>query len=741
MGTNVQDQQWLIHTLHYVSKWMMEHGFTADTLWQITTGKFKTEKAEEAAQKAKITALDGIYQGFKPLVLKPESFMRAPFDKRASGVIYRTLEAMHQWKPHCKDARLVGYSKEDTAMIAHKAIDQLSWITSKDFMGLGIEEKLAEKIFRNLVMLGYLNEQGVIQSNAFPKESQYFKLETNFRHIRSRLFGLFQALFNDANQEGDAPEDLSISIFPSDFEALGLDENERNELYDNLIFNNYINEEGNVQHPFFFANLENEVNFDTEADINDYAHKVYEQFAQKLKAFTEGQLMISPAIFSELPLKEMEIKELVDNLIFNKYIDKKHVVKDKQRLMTESVKEFELALNFYPHRHAILGALQEKVAGFQREHLTINSASLSPIADKIVAKWAYQDLQGDYLQGMQLLPNSRAFFLDEENKKEFVLSYYFDNLPGTILFDRMASIIKVSDAFHVTPQAFQDLKFSEAETKEALGILQRMGSITDEHKLPADLLEYYLDSNNALSFHVVGFEDYDKDIFFLLQAVAKRVTEAQEVIKSILKETAEKQDHFLYGQLQSVFGLDADIMQSISRAVFEGQHDLKSAWMLPIFSAVNVLDTVSQEPLDAAFNSAFSRIHQFAMLAGKLQLSKEEVEIAFRDQNLAAKYPEKLELDEVIEEDVPGTTAMEKIDAILEGDQFIYLFHNGKYWIYRKSDYELVDKTDLDSDEDLMDLQRDDDDLRDILEDDPIRLLFEKEGGSIDVTAAFKDKQ
>ena len=160
MGSDVKDQQWLIHTLHYISKWMMDHGFTADALWQIATGKFKTEAAEEASQKAKITALDGIYQGFKSIVLKPDSFVQEPFDKRASGVIYRTLETINESKPGGHEVRLVSYSMEETEMIAHKAVDQLGWVTSMDFTDLGIEGKLSEKIFRNLVIIGYIDEQG-----------------------------------------------------------------------------------------------------------------------------------------------------------------------------------------------------------------------------------------------------------------------------------------------------------------------------------------------------------------------------------------------------------------------------------------------------------------------------------------------------------------------------------------------------------------------------------------------------
>lgn len=169
--------------------------------------------------------------------------------------------------------------------------------------------------------------------------------------------------------------------------------------------------------------------------------------------------------------------------------------------------------------------------------------------------------------------------------------------------------------------------------------------------------------------------------------------------------------------------------------------------MLPILHAVNVLDTITEEPADPSFNTVYRRIQQFAMLSGKLQLTKEEVEIAFRDQNLVAKYPETLKLDDfeftraTREKGKVVIKPVKNIDAILEGDDFIYLFDSGKYWMYRRSDYELVDKSDLDYDQDLIDLQRDDDDLRDVLEDDPIRLLFEKEKGTIDVTAAFMDKE
>ncbi|MTI33032.1 hemopexin repeat-containing protein [Xanthovirga aplysinae] len=729
LGNDVNDLQWLIQSLQAITSWMMAYDFTADSLWRIATGKFKTEKAEKAAKDLKVNLLDTLYQSFKSLALRWDSFIEGPFDQRAAAVIYRTIRLINKLKPGKPDSRLVNFEEEEKVEIAKKAVNQLSWITKKDFKGLGIEEKLTDKIFNNLVLRGYVDEQGVILPEGLPEAKENFQIETDFIAYRDDVYDLIHDLHTEAEVLAEEEDEIAFSLYPSDFEKMGIKESEINEIYDNLIFNNYIDEEGNVLHVDFFADIDNYEEFDVNANINDYSEKIHQLFKKHLKKFEEGRLVISKSIFDELLLQDVERNDLIENLIFNGYINEEFEVLDKKRILKENAESLQLALQFYPNRHAILEALQGAVEEHRNAFMTIDKTVLTKIANHIVAQWAYEDLQGDYLNGAELVPESRDFFLNADNKKDFVLSYYFDGQPSTVIFDRVAAIIKSAEAYRLTSQPLQDLKFTEEEIEELMEVLIEMEAITENHKIPLDGLEYYLDSNNALTFSVEGFEDYNKEIFFLLQAVAKNVDEAQKTIQQVLNRMALEQDDFLFSQLQGIFGLDAAIMKSISKEVFKEEKDLKSAWLKPIFESANVLDALSEEPKDRAFNIAFNRIRQFALLSSKLQLTKEEVELAFQDQNLVAKFPEKLEIPEEID----------TIDALLEGEDFLYLFQGEKYWIYRNTDYELVDKIDVALDEDLLDLQRDDDELRDILEEDPIRLLFQKEQIS-SVDATFKDK-
>ncbi len=738
LGSDVKDMQWLLQTLHWVVKWMNAHEFSADILWSITTGKFKTEEAEETVKKQKIAVLNTLYQGFRPLMLDAELFYTDPFTERDSEVIYRSLRTMNKYSKNPKDIRLVNVTDQEAIdAFARKAVDQLSWITKHDFMGLGIEEKLSQKIFDNLVFRGYINEQGVILPDNLPTEKEEFRLETDFSDYRDKLFHLIHELYTNADEEaGEETEEIEFMLYPSDLKDLDLEENELNEIYDNLIFNNYIDDEGNVQHPYFFSEEKNSKDFDINTEINEEAEEVYEMFQKHLKMFNEGRLVLNKNIFGELPLDNIERGDLLENLKFNNYVDEDFVVQDKNRILGENPETFALALQFYPQRHSIFELVKGAVQAHQYEYMAFDIDDLAESADRIVANWAYQDLQGEFINGVKLLPTARAFFMDEENAKNFVLSYYFDNQPGNAVFNRVAEIIKSSESFRLIPQSFEPLKFSESETEEVFEVLEEMEALTKSHSIPTESLDYYLDSNNALSFSVENFEDFNKDIFFLLQAVAKNVKAAEDAIKLVFAETAKKQDHYLFSQLQTIFGLDADTMRSISKEMFLGVKDLKSAWLQPIMATADALDNISSEPKDQAFNTVFNRIRQFAQLATKLQLSKEEVELAFRDQNIVAKFPEKLELD-----------GIDSFDAILESNDFVYLFADGQYWTYRQSDYELIDKMDLyeksdwtDTEQDIVDLQRDDDDLREVLEEDSIRLLFEKEEG-IDVTAAFKDKE
>ena len=729
MGYSVGNMLWLIQSLIALKDWMQAYDFTADMLWYIATGDFKNEKAEQESTALTISQLNGLYQAFKGVHLSAETFLHAPFDKRSARLIQRKLLELRTGETEAA-MKLVQENEEQAAEVAHMAIEQLSKITEYDFMDLGIEEPLVEKIFRNLIYRNYIDPKGLIFSETFPEKTEDFQLETDFTPYLEQVFAIIHQQYRNAEVQTDPDEEVAFSIYPSDLMSLGLENNMLEELYDNLVFNHYINEEGVVQFTEFFSYPNNDIDFDVNTHIGEHSTEVYALLKKQQRSFEEGMLMLKSSAFDTLELEEVVLKDLMENLHFNGYIDEKGYLQNKSKILKEDAESFRLALQFYPDRHAILQAIKDKVAMFQQQYLAVDKALLAEEAEKIVSKWAYEDLQGDYLYGEYLLPESRDFFMEDANQSKLILGYYFENEVRATLFRRMQQIIKQYEKYQLTDQPLIEMKFYPTEINELINLLISQKMLTTARQIPVDKIDYYLESNNALNFNIEGFEDFRKEIFFLLQGIAKHTIAARQKIQKTLSSLASKQEKLLLSQLKGIFGMDAESMKSITKAIFTGAHNLRSAWLMPLFESADALDQISQKPISKAFNTAFSRIKQFSVLANKLRFDQNEVEIAFQEQNLVAKFPETLALPE----------GVQTIDALLEHGDFVYLFQGGKYWIYRQSDYEIVDKTDLATDADLQELQRKDDELREILEEDAIRLLFEKEGGSLTIDAAFKDK-
>ncbi|MCB0375665.1 MAG: hypothetical protein KDD04_07080, partial [Sinomicrobium sp.] len=368
----------------------------------------------------------------------------------------------------------------------------------------------------------------------------------------------------------------------------------------------------------------------------------------------------------------------------------------------------------------------------KQNYLVIEKTMLKDIAEAILADWVHEDLQGDTLEGEALLPEAKTFFADPKNKEEFILSYYFDGAPAGIIFDRLARIIEVSGRHKFTAGPLEALGFSPEEIEELTETLIETGSLDEARKIPEAEIGFFLNPDNAALFNIEAFEDYNKDVFFMLNEVAGQVTETREAIETALTGIAETQEALLLEQLQGIFGLEAAVIKSVSRAVFGEKDDIISAWLLPVFETVNALDILDTEPENFAFNTAFKRIMQFSALAKKLELTQEEVEIAFRDQSLAAKFPEKLALPE----------GLESFDALLEYGDFVYLFKDARYWIYRAKDYKMVDKSDLTGEDDeIIKIQDKDEALRKKLQEDPVRKLYKNYSGITVVDAAFEDRR
>ncbi|UII27014.1 hemopexin repeat-containing protein [Fulvivirga maritima] len=740
---SAEDRLWLVQSMHALAKWMITYDLHTDTLWHITTGMYTNAKAEMAAKDLTVAQLNAMLKAFEEVTLHPKAFEQGAIDERTAKIIYAHLN--HVSNNTCKHKiKLLDTKEEEAHSIANNIIPSLSKVSTLDFKGLGIEEALLEKISRNLIYKGYTSPSGIVISEKLPEDIEEFQLETDFDFCLKEVFDIIHSLYIDTESKTPENEEVIFNVYPSDFRTLPLAEEKIQEIYDNLIFNHYIDEEGMVIFSNFFSYPANWQHFDVNTHIQEHASEIYRLLNNQLDEFQTKKVKLTTSTFNELPLTEVEIQDLLKNLTFNEYIDESGIIKNKERLLAEDFESLRLAIQFYPYRHKILKLINGTIESVRKQYLMLNKAKLATITDSIIAQWAYEDLQGNYLNGDELMPEAKTFFNDDDNKDKLILGYYFEANTGVVIFNRMQQIIKNSEKYQLTDKPLLDLKFYQNEIDEIWSILMDLNLITWSGHIPFNKIDYFLNSDHAISFSVNGFEDFNKEIFFMLQNVAKATRALHQEIVKVIISLAEAQDNLLWENLKAIFGIDIGSLKVISDVIFEGQ-DKKKAWLLPAMESTNGLGEITGLPNNKAYNKAFQRVRQYALLAKKLQMGEKETAIAFHDQDLAAKFPEALELPEGIEE----------FNLLLEGEELLYLFaddnNDHKYWTYRRSDYELVDRYGLQIDDpksdnllgkeekEIIDRLRKDDDLRKTIKEDPIRHLFEKEG-MVQVDAAFYDK-
>ncbi|HWQ12191.1 MAG TPA: hemopexin repeat-containing protein [Roseiflexaceae bacterium] len=677
---------WLVELLLAIVQWMQASGFGSHELAQILSGRDKTP-AEQARRRAqKIAALDNLYQQCKPAMLDARLFVSDRFDERSARVIFETVTSPAAGLASRKDRRLVRFVPALATAAAHRALAGLAVIRAADFMHLGIEERLLDKLFRNLILRGYLAADGTIVEERLPAQAADFVLAGDFQEQREPLFMIVHDLFSDEDREEalNAAQDavLDIALYPSDLNALEeLTAAECNELYDNLIYNGYIDAEGMVLRADFFAQTEHVADFAVNADLRAVAGAVYNRLLSQIQRFAAAPLPLDLAIFAELPLAPAEVEALVRNLRFNQYLDAHNAIADKRALLKQDAADLNLAMEFAPLQAPIRAALRQFVGAFQASFYTLTRESFRDVADAVVAGQVLARLDQEYLHDGSPTQATSAFFLDPENRPLFQAGPDFSAADSALVFDRVASLLIQQQPYRLPVGALADLDFDAAETAELLEELTRAGHLSRDLFLPEDRISFFLQVDNALTFAVEAFEDYTSDIFFMLHDVAKETAAAIDEIVGALSACADDQIAVVLAVLQEALGVDGEVARVICQHVLRGLDNLVDTFLPPVLATVDARDRVTQEPADPTFNRLYRRMEQFALLAARLGLSAQETAIAFRDQDLVEKYPENLVLP-------PGVDRFDALWASPEGT--IYLFKDTRYWTYAARDYALL---------------------------------------------------
>ena len=354
----------LVQALFAVVPWMRAQGFTGAELAEIA--------GSGAAGNDRPDVLRTLADAFDEVALTPDVFRSDRFGERAAEVVHDIVVDNGDGVVSSRDARLLQVEPAAAELAAYTALVELGAVTAQDFVGLGLGERLAAKVFANLVHQGVLGADGILDELMLPLDGGALTLTTDFDGYRDALVARVLEL-----QVGD----VATVLYPSDLADLGLTDAEAAELYDNLVFHGYLDSDGQVLLPDVFAQADDPDVFVIDVDLDDVAPAVVALLRERVDDFRAEPLVLDPEIFAPLGLGE-RVTDLLDSLRFNGYLDAEGVLTDKTTLAALELVDLNLALEFYPHRRRVLDAVQDWIAAARRERLTLAPDDFADIAGR-----------------------------------------------------------------------------------------------------------------------------------------------------------------------------------------------------------------------------------------------------------------------------------------------------------------------------------------------------------------------
>ncbi|WP_158557937.1 hemopexin repeat-containing protein [Spongiactinospora gelatinilytica] len=640
-GGAAEPALWLAQTLFAVVGWMGTAGFDSAELAEILGGRPDPGTSDLAALFQRLGGeLDGV-------ALSPRALASDRFGERAAQVVHDVLVAFDEGVVAAVGSRLLEVDRAKAEAAAYRAVTDLGTIFPSDFKGLGLGDRLQGKIFRNLVYRGGLRADGTLAA-ATPGD-----LAGDFEPCREALFEAIAATVNGA-----------AAFYPSDLEGLeGIGTYQRAELYDNLVFNGHLDEQGEILDPDFFLDPGNAARFTVNVDLTEAAGPVARLVQERLDRFRTDALPLDPAALAGLRLTDAQTTRLLASLRFNGHLDADDRYTDHVALLDIAPADFGLAAEFAVLRPAVLAALRGQIAAHRTALTTFAAEDFAGLADDIAATRVFAALDGVVLAGGRVI-DPPAF---DDPDGTIALGPQFDAADQRLVFDRIAGVLRDEAPYRLDPAALTRLGLTDEQRAALLGHLVQQGRITDRYAVPPAWLGHFASADNSLAFELPGMADYARDVFFLLHDVAKELTAAVAEIADRLDALAARQDATLYGCLADVLGLDPATARALCGAVAGGEREARLLFAAPALDA-------PEPPDDPRLRAAHRRIRRFGLLAAKLGLDATEVRAVFADQDLAGKFPEPLTLP-------PGVN---RIQALLDaGDGTILLFGDDcGYWTY-----------------------------------------------------------
>ncbi|NUT41666.1 MAG: hypothetical protein HOV86_16940 [Thermoactinospora sp.] len=637
---------WLAQTLLAVSRWMQDSGFGAQELADVLG-------SGPGGGDDRTTVLDGLDQRFQEVSMDPSAFAGERFGQRAAQVVHDVLARRSEGVVSKRDARLLNLDPAAVTAAAYEAVTSLGMIVEEDLAGLGLGERLAGKIHAQLVFGGRLRADNTLVVEHLPETDYALVLERDFASFTEALFKLINSVGNGTS-----------TFYPSDLATVGnLTQAQLDELYDNLIHHGYLDDQGNVQDPAFFADEANLEDFRVNAELSDAAPEVLAVLRGRIDGFRAEPLLLDPGLFASLRLGEARLARLLDGLRFNGYIDDDGAYVDKRAIADLQLADLALPPEFHPHRLTVLDVMKRQVAELETDLLTFAPEDFAEVADAVMAQRAIAAMEGVALDDGWLVSEVET------------LGEGFTAAETDIVARRVAECAQDERPYRIHPDALAELGFDQDQQDALAEQLMAAQSLTGTMSVPAEAIPFFANPTNVIRFALPGLEDFEREVFFLLHAVAVELSEAIDEVTGSLEELAGRQQDALTSVLADAFGVPPETVAAICEGVTGGLAEAIEILVPPVVAVPRRLG----EP---HFAAAYERIRRFALLASKLGMSAAEVAVAFHDQDLTGKYPEPLALP-------PGVTA---VDAVLRSsDGRIYVFAGDAYWSYSADTYALLD--------------------------------------------------
>ncbi len=147
-----------------------------------------------------------------------------------------------------------------------------------------------------------------------------------------------------------------------------------------------------------------------------------------------------------------------------------------------------------------------------------------------------------------------------------------------------------------------------------------------------------------MTFQLEDFEDFSKDIFFVLHSITKEINEGASELVNKVKEYLLNQETAILNNLKEVLELSTEKIQVLSNHILHSDKSLAEQTHIALVNASDENGEIQMLPFTDPFFTGFNRIQRFGFLASKLNLTAQEINILFKDQNLSAKFPEALNI-------------------------------------------------------------------------------------------------